>query len=65
MRTRFIFAGIPPCDADPCNGHGTCENVDSGYTCTCSQAWVGDNCDTGNSVVHVDTLISYQVSILI
>ncbi|KAI8510796.1 hypothetical protein Bbelb_117120 [Branchiostoma belcheri] len=37
-------------DKDGCTGtrnpcqHGTCENKDGGYTCTCSPGWTGQNC---------------------
>ena len=47
IKVDLIFTGPPPCDDNPCNDHGTCENTDGGYTCTCTQAWTGDNCDTG------------------
>lgn len=32
------------CAEQTCNGHGTCISGTTGYTCTCSDAWSGVNC---------------------
>ena len=34
-----------PCDDEPCQNGGTCEDVKDGYTCTCINHYSGKNCD--------------------
>lgn len=33
------------CDQHPCNGHGTCTNLDNSYTCSCYNGYYGINCE--------------------
>lgn|GEM_PF-4737916 len=39
------IAGVAlPCDPDPCNGHGDCEDQDG--SCVCNSPYDGETCDT-------------------
>ena len=58
IKADLIFTASQTCDDNPCNDHGSCENTDGSFTCTCTQAWSGENCDTGEHgagtiVIHV------------
>lgn len=36
---------VNECDQNPCNGHGTCTNLDNSYTCSCYNGYNGINCE--------------------
>lgn len=35
---------IDPCSSNPCQNSGTCKTIASGYNCTCTTDFYGDNC---------------------
>ena len=47
VRICLTLIYITDCNPDPCNGHGTCQNVLNGYVCTCNHGYTGDTCDAG------------------
>ena len=42
-----ILIYITDCNPDPCNIHGTCQNVLNGYVCACNHGYTGYTCDAG------------------
>ena len=45
--SKRIAADIDECASDPCNNNGFCEDLRSGYRCSCEQGYTGVNCETG------------------
>lgn len=35
------------CSPDPCNGHGTCQYTQIGFTFTCNNGYTGHTCASG------------------
>ena len=39
----FMFLDVDECDTLPCENGGTCVDDIDGYTCQCTEEWIGDN----------------------
>ena len=44
----FFFADVDSCESSPCQNGATCVDEIDGYTCQCTDQWLGGNC-TGNA----------------
>ncbi len=54
---NIVFSlGIDECNIDPCV-HGTCQDGDNSYTCTCDPGYTGTNCDQG----ELDIYFSFSI----
>ena len=48
-----MFADVDECDTlSPCENGATCEDDINGYTCQCTEQWLGDNC-TGSCMIDI------------
>ena len=44
----FVFVVTNACSSGPCASNGVCTAIGSGYTCSCSSCYSGNNCQTCN-----------------
>lgn len=45
---QFVFADDGQCMSSPCANGGTCQDVQSGFECICTDQYVGHTCEDGN-----------------
>ena len=45
MAYMFIFTQVNECVSSPCQYNGTCEDLLSGFTCTCVEGYNGTMCE--------------------
>lgn len=41
----IVLDTVDNCASNPCQNGGVCNPTGSGYTCTCSAEYTGDNCE--------------------
>ena len=52
MKFTFLcITDIDECASNPCMNDGTCTDGVNSYRCACSDGYVGENCDEGNSCI--------------
>jgi len=44
----LMFAERDVCKSTPCQNGGNCNNIVNGFTCSCKNAYVGNNCESGH-----------------
>ena len=53
---NFRFTDIDDCDPNPCHNAGVCADLINGYTCDCTDQYMGQNCTEG---IHNDVISFY------
>ena len=52
-----MLPDVDDCSTSPCENGATCVDEHGGYTCQCTDQWLGDNCTgmlhSNNSWIHV------------
>ena len=51
-----IISEVDHCESNPCI-HGNCENHPDIYVCKCDHGWSGENCDQGNKLILLFSLV--------
>ena len=39
-----MLPDVDDCDTSPCENGATCVDEHDGFTCQCTEQWLGDNC---------------------
>ena len=39
-----MLSDVDDCDTSPCENGAICMDEHDGYTCQCTEQWLGDNC---------------------
>jgi hypothetical protein len=47
----ILILDVNECLRNPCQNGGSCRNTNGGYTCTCTSAFQGKNCEQGEDIL--------------
>ena len=47
----LVVMGVDLCDSDPCQNGGTCVTEECGFSCQCTDDYVGDTCETSRCFI--------------
>ena len=45
----LILLDVNECESSPCKNNGSCVDGVGSYTCVCSQGYIGEECEIGNT----------------
>jgi hypothetical protein len=49
---HFYITDIDDCSTNPCGDNGACQDGVATYSCTCTDGYEGDNCETSRDSVR-------------